>query len=533
MSSLDRLRPSTEAIVAALAGIAAVSGSYAVTGTTPPFVASPVERFFSRVAPIELIVFAIQTFGDLGQQLNFLFAIVFVVVAIAAVARLAMYVGDRTDTPVLAPVLTGVTAWSFAAVVTARPLLALGAGVPAGLVVLGPLLARALTGREEPISSKRRRALSTIGATAGIAGVGYLSGTHRTSDAASQTPASAASDSLSNRTAGVASNATAEAAPALSSPNVDGAAIQAGLEGAAAQELDVPGVGPLISDSFYEVDINAVDPNVPADDWSLSVTGAAEETFTLSYEDVLEFPAENRFVTLRCVSDDLDGSKMDTALWTGFHVRHILERARPTSDCGCVQLHAADGYYQVFPLAAFEDSLLAYGMNGSPLPRGHGYPLRTLVPGHWGEINVKWLYEIEFLDQDADGYWEQRGWHGTGPVVPLAKLETARLQDDGTRLLGGRAYGGTRGVARVEVSTDGGDSWADARLSEPLAEVETPGEAPIDATDAWRQWAYEYESPDRSHTVIVRMVDENGDVQPSEERDPYPRGASGWVSREF
>jgi hypothetical protein len=183
-------------------------------------------------------------------------------------------------------------------------------------------------------------------------------------------------------------------------------------------------------------------------------------------------------------------------------------------------LHATDGYYQEFPLSALEDGFLAYGMNGETLPRGHGYPARVLIPGHWGEINVKWVTEIEVLDEEAQGYWEERGWHGTGPVKTVAKLHLVERLDGGRVRVGGHAYAGTRGISGVEVSTDGGESWTDARLSEPL-----PGE------DVWRQWMHEYDAPDSAHDVVVRAIEDDGTVQPAEETDPFPSGPSGWVTR--
>jgi hypothetical protein len=185
-----------------------------------------------------------------------------------------------------------------------------------------------------------------------------------------------------------------------------------------------------------------------------------------------------------------------------------------------VRLRAADDYYQVFPMDALEDSLLAYGMNGSALPRGHGYPVRALIPGHWGEIQVKWITEIEVLDQDAEGYWEERGWHGTGPVETVAKLHAVNDLDDGRKEVGGHAYAGIRGIQQVEVSTDGGSTWTEAELTEPL-----------DGIDAWRQWRYRYDPPDGSHEVVVRATDGNGTLQTQEERGKFPRGATGWVSR--
>jgi hypothetical protein len=187
-------------------------------------------------------------------------------------------------------------------------------------------------------------------------------------------------------------------------------------------------------------------------------------------------------------------------------------------------LRAADDFYQEFPLSALEDGLLAFGMNGETIPRSHGYPLRALVPGHWGEVNVKWLTEIEVLEREQQGYWEERGWHGTGPVHTVAKLwdnddlDGIVHNDDGTIQLAGHAYAGTRGIDRVEVSTDGGESWTDAELTDPL-----PGE------DVWRQWSHIYDPPDSEHEVVVRAVDGEGNLQTEAEAGAYPNGATGWV----
>lgn len=183
-------------------------------------------------------------------------------------------------------------------------------------------------------------------------------------------------------------------------------------------------------------------------------------------------------------------------------------------------LRAADGYFVEFPREALESGMLAYQMNGRDLPRGHGAPVRALIPGHWGEVNTKWLSEIEVLEEPADGYWEQRGWHGTGPVNTVAKLHVTNRLRDGQIEVAGHAYAGTRGVERVEVSTDGGETWADATLSEPL-----PGE------DVWRQWVHRYEPSDGPHEVVVRAVDGEGRLQPKEKSGAFPSGSTGWVSK--
>jgi hypothetical protein len=86
--------------------------------------------------------------------------------------------------------------------------------------------------------------------------------------------------------------------------------------------------------------------------------------------------------------------------------------------------------------------------------------------------------------------------------------------------VGGHAYAGTRGITAVEVSIDGGDSWREATLSEPLG-----------GQDVWRQWKLEYDPPGSTHEVVARAVEADGTVQTSEETDSSPDGPSGWVSR--
>jgi DMSO/TMAO reductase YedYZ molybdopterin-dependent catalytic subunit len=294
------------------------------------------------------------------------------------------------------------------------------------------------------------------------------------------------------------------------------------------RSLDVAGLEPLVSTDFYQVDISNVDPDLRADQWSLSVTGSVERPLSYTYDELTAMGAEHRFVTLRCVSDKVNGKLMDTDLWTGVPISRILEEVNPQGSH--VMFRAADGYYEEFPVEALETGFLAYRKGGERLPRGHGYPVRALIPGHWGEINVKWITEIEILDGPEKGFWEKRGWHGTGPVNTAAKLHVTN-RTEGRIEVAGHAYAGVRGVDRVEVSTDGGETWSDATLSDPLpAGTDEEGEF---AEDAWRQWAYTYDDPGREHTVVVRATDGTGAVQPREEEGPYPSGATGWASKTF
>jgi len=489
-------------LVGLAAGAAGVAGSYAASGFNPTFVVSPIDRALSRNMPDAVVSFAIENLGSVGQQLNLLTAVALTWLVFGVGVTGAIVAGRAANNRLLPAVGTAVWTWLVTAGVTGAFVLSLGPVVPAVAVVALAQAFDAYRGTTDPISSKRRRALSTVGVALGATAVGVTVGQRRSS--------------------------MGEKAP-LEAQGVDEADVQTKLDTAESNSFDIDGIEPLVSQSFFEVDINSIDPNPSADDYTLSITGAVESEATLSYDELQEMDAVNRFSTLRCVGDQLNGDKIDTALWSGVPLQDLVEKAGPQSDCDCVLLKAEDGYEVEFPMEAFNRGLAVYGMNGNQLPRGHGYPVRAVIPGHWGEVNTKWLTEIELLNREVDGYWEERGWEGTGPVKPTATLKHDTMLDDGRRRLAGHAYAGLRGVSAVEVSTDGGSSWSEAELSDPLPAAEGEGRA----EDAWRQWRYSYDPPGSTHTAVVRMVDRDGNVQTSEETDPAPTGPSGWVSQEF
>jgi len=509
----ERLRGLGPALaLAVLAGAAGVVGSYAAAGFTPSFVVAPIDSYLAAVSPGFVITFAITVLGDLGQRLALGTAIALAVTAFAALSLLGTVAGrelaSRTDRPAAGPLAgvllaaLGVALLALLLVPATVPALAAGGGAAAVLAVGEAGRLSSSAGRPEG----RRAVLTGLAGTIGVGTLGYLLGE---GGARGSTGPSAGS--------GEAADGSGE-----TEPGSMGAEVEELLGTAGDRSLPVEGIEPLVSERFYNVDINSVDPKVPVENWSLRVTGAVEREFDLDYEALTARESREEFVTLRCVGDALNGQKMDNALWTVTDIEPLLEEAGVTADSEqcCVQLHGADDYYVAFPLSALREGMLAYRMNGAPLPPEHGAPVRALVPGHWGEVNAKWITEIEVLDEEVKGYWEQKGWHGTGPVTPVAKLHATNRLDDGRMELGGHAYAGTRGVSTVEVSTDGGDSWTEAALSDPL-----PGEP----KDAWRQWVRRYDPPDGTHVAVVRMYDAEGTVQPRDQSNPFPSGASGWV----
>jgi len=162
-------------------------------------------------------------------------------------------------------------------------------------------------------------------------------------------------------------------------------------------------------------------------------------------------------------------------------------------------------------------------MNGAPLPDRHGYPLRVIVPGYFGEKSVKWLTKVEATDASAKGFYETQGW---GPDFIVPTRSRIDVPDDWTFVsLGkltapievkGMAFGGNRGTSRIEISFDDGKTWNDA------------GTYYSGSNLAWSLWKTQW-TPTAAgdYGIVVRATDGKGNVQKWEEdRGPFS-GASG------
>jgi DMSO/TMAO reductase YedYZ molybdopterin-dependent catalytic subunit len=500
-------------LIAVFAGIAGVAGSYATAGYTPAFFIAPITAFLTGIMPDFVLRFAIVVLTDigrqfgiehLGQRANLLLALILGTGLLASLTFSALAAGRELDNTRVSVGLTAVFVWIAVTILTLSPVPALGAGIASGAVVAIATFASKARPSTNVRTTERRAVLGSVVSALSVSVLGYLLGRGALS-----------------ANAGSAGGELKELADDGNDRREK--RVQELLSVAEEKSLDIDGLEGLVSgEDFYEVDIDNVNPVVDADEWTLSITGAVEQERTIDYEQLIDMDSVLRFKTLRCVSDPLNGKKMDNALWRAIPMKDLIEKANPQGDF--VMLHATDDYYEEFPVAALENGLLAYAKDGSVLPRQHGYPARALIPGHWGEINVKWIDEIEILDRPAKGFWEKKGWHGTGPAHTVAKLHATNELNDGQMQVGGHAYAGTRGINRVEVSTDGGNSWNEATLSEPLP-------ASID-DDVWREWMYVYDPPQGEHEVIVRAVDGTGDLQPKTgDEGVYPDGATGWVSK--
>jgi sulfane dehydrogenase subunit SoxC len=289
-------------------------------------------------------------------------------------------------------------------------------------------------------------------------------------------------------------------------------------------------------------DIPAVDPS----SWTLTVGGRVARPLALALDDLRRRDAVEVVSTMECAGNGRAAlaprpisqpwllEAVGTARWRGVPVRSLLEEAGLLDDAVDVVFTGLDrgvekgteqNYERALPreVALDEEVLLAYEMNGAPLLPQHGFPLRLVVPGWYGMTNVKWLTSIAAVSEPFAGYQHAAAYRfrpseddeGT-PVTRMAPRALllppgipdfhtrARLLEPGPCLLQGRAWSGWAPVARVALSLDGGDTWADAALE------------PAESRWAWRRWTFGWEAEPGEYALCCRASDEAGNVQPDE-----------------
>lgn len=300
-----------------------------------------------------------------------------------------------------------------------------------------------------------------------------------------------------------------EVGPALDPEEICQHAIDAGLLVHRAHPLNcetplselVGGV--VVPTARFYVRNNFPIPNLDAADFRLRVTGLVERPLNLSLRDLQNMRSQTEVVTLECAGNGrtlfdppVPGERwqygaVSTAEWTGVPLVEILDRAGVRAAATEVRFRGADGgevdkrrgnipFERSLTLDEARDAgaLLAWAMNGEPLPIQHGYPLRLVVPGWYGVASVKWLTDIEVSDQPFDGYYQteryvyywNRDGRETREPVTLQKVRALITEpapgqeaEPGELVVRGVAWSGAAPISRVEVSVDGGD-WREARL---------------------------------------------------------------------
>lgn len=276
---------------------------------------------------------------------------------------------------------------------------------------------------------------------------------------------------------------------------------------------------------FYHVSKNAIDPTVDLASWKLDISGLVSKSITLTLDQIMQMQSQTQYQTLTCISNPVAGPYIGNAKWKGVQLKALLALAGPQAGVQRVVFKSADGYTDSidYEKALDPETIAAFEMNDVPLPSDHGGPLRMLIPNIYGMKNAKWVTSIELVgDPNYKGYWEQQGWdntatiHTVSAVTSLSGNQTIKAGQVTT--VRGYAFAGERGIAKVEFSTDGGQTWSEATVKPPLGD------------NSWVLWHYDWTPAPttQAYDVTVRATDKTGQVQSSVSADTFPAGASGW-----
>jgi DMSO/TMAO reductase YedYZ molybdopterin-dependent catalytic subunit len=296
-------------------------------------------------------------------------------------------------------------------------------------------------------------------------------------------------------------------------------------------------------------------PKLEPGSYQLNVDGAVRNPLSLSYEQLRELPSQTRVATLECAGNSrvflvpqVAGAQWElgavgNAEWTGVPLQALLERAGLEADACEIVLEGADrgtpseepipphpiSYARSLPRrkAIQPEVLIAYQMNGRDLPLNHGYPVRAVVPGHYGMASVKWLTRVRAVREPFQGYWQTSDygyWEYVDGMPVRRALGEMKLKSEIVRprvyesvaanrvyTVSGIAWAGETEVAAIAVSTDGGKTWSDAEFSDPPQRY------------AWRRWTFDWLTPKQSgqYTLLARAKDAGGNSQPAQHDPNY------------
>jgi DMSO/TMAO reductase YedYZ molybdopterin-dependent catalytic subunit len=479
-------------VLAAVAGLAAGSVAAALLGTRQTPVVAIGSAFIDRVPPwlkdlaislfgthdktalktgILVVLLALAALGGILSVLRY-WAGAAVVIVLAGFAVLAASTRPDAGQTGFAP--------SFVAGITALLVLRLFATRLSGLV----------TDPDDGVSRRGFLQLSagvTLGAVA-LGALGRVVGGHRA--------------------------AVTDARDALQLPLPPTLDPPAGVQVAGAEPWATP------NDEFYRIDTALSVPLIMPADWKLRIHGMVDREINLNLSDLLKRKVVHKWVTLTCVSNEVGGDLIGNALWSGVLLKDLLAEAGVSANADAIKSTSKDGFTAGTPLGALTDdreSMLAFAMNGQPLPVEHGFPVRIVVPGLYGYVSAtKWLAEIEVTRFDQfEAYWTPRGWSEKGPIKLSSRIDVPRSKaSTGQVTVAGVAWDQHVGVSKVEVRVDGG----------PWQEAELAADASI---DTWRQWHWTWDAPRGNHVLQVRAFDAQGNPQIEAEAPPAPDGSTG------
>jgi len=287
-------------------------------------------------------------------------------------------------------------------------------------------------------------------------------------------------------------------------------------------------------------------PQIDAATWALKIGGEVNSPITLSLDEIKKLPAVTITNTLECAGNgraffqpalagiQWEKGAVGNARFTGARMSDVLKKAGVKTSGVNVEMHAADrppgtmpAFVRQVPMAKamHPDTVIAYEMNGEPIPLVHGAPLRAIVPGWEGAYSIKWLNALNVIAKDSDSFWVATGYrYPTRRVAPGAAVDAKDMapltglivkslittpadgasQAVGKIVVGGFAWAGEDDIKAVDVSIDNGATWRPARLTGEQARY------------AWRRFEFEFNATrPESYLILSRATDSKGTMQPA------------------
>lgn len=262
------------------------------------------------------------------------------------------------------------------------------------------------------------------------------------------------------------------------------------------------------NDTFYVYQVHE-QPQFDPETWRLTIAdGSGSEIGSIDQDFLDTLTPRDIELTLQCIGATVVSRRIGNAIWTGLPLHEVLDAAGisgPPESCVEVVMFGEDDYDASVPVSDYLDApiWLIWGMNGEALPFDHGAPARLLIPGRYGIKNLKWIRRVAWSNQVYQGFWDVRNWDHLGAyqVCGFIHYPSWDAQVKGPVEVLGSAFAGRDPIVRVEMTSNGGNTWQDAEI------VYSPG------ADIWTLWRWIFDPKQKGdHEIQVRVTTESGAV---------------------
>jgi DMSO/TMAO reductase YedYZ molybdopterin-dependent catalytic subunit len=290
--------------------------------------------------------------------------------------------------------------------------------------------------------------------------------------------------------------------------------------------MPAPGTRPEYTPlkDHYKVFIELEPTSIETSTWKLPITGLVANPMMLTLDELRQnYPVQDQYVTMSCISGRVGTSLIGTTQWTGVSVQDVLADAGVQPEARFLLISSGDGFHETVDLQLIASDpriMFCYDWDGNPLPDDHGSPLRIWIPDLYGMKQPKWITSVEVSDTYQEGYWVKRNWDETAQVKTTSVIDSVAVnaiyegRDGQIVPIGGIAFSGDRGISKVELSVDGG-AWQEAELRSPLSGT------------TWVIWRYDWPFQSGEHTFEVLCHEGDGTPQIAKESKSRPAGATG------